>query len=58
LRDEAIVVLDFQYGVGLIDPGTEETASVEFADLDAYGPFAITRELPFPDEIQAEEGNA
>jgi len=51
-------VLDFQYGVGLIDPGTEETASVEFADLDAYGPFAITRELPFPDEIQAEEGNA
>ncbi|MEJ2448799.1 MAG: hypothetical protein P8Y37_12790, partial [Anaerolineales bacterium] len=58
LRDESVVVLDFETGVRLIDPDTEDTASVDFADLDAYGPFAVTRELPFPDEIQAEGGEA
>jgi hypothetical protein len=61
VRDEAaehgeqIVVLDFQAGVGLVDPLTETVTPVGFQDLDAYGPFAVARELPFPDEIQAEE---
>lgn len=58
LLDESVVVLDFQTGVGLIDPVTEDTAPVDFADLEAYGPFVVARELPFPDEIQPEEGDA
>jgi hypothetical protein len=54
-RGESVLVLDFQGGAGLIDPVTEKVSSVGFRDLPAYGPFAVARELPFPDEFQAEE---
>ena len=50
-RDEPVVALDFQAGVGMIDPATESFTEVDYQDLDAYGPFGVARELPFPDEI-------
>ncbi len=53
--EEKIVVLDFQGGVGLVDPLSERVKPADFQDLPAYGPFAVARELPFPDEVQAGE---
>lgn len=57
-RGELLAVLDFQGGVGLIDPVTERKSPVSYRDLEAFGPFAVARELPFPDEKAAGQGNA
>lgn len=54
-RDEPVQVLDFQGGAGLVDPVSEKVTPIDIKDLPAYGPFAVARELPFPDEVLAEE---
>jgi hypothetical protein len=52
---EQIVVLDFDSGVKLIDPGSEQIFPAKYQDLGTFGPFEVTRELRFPDEINLDE---
>ena len=47
-----ITLLDFDTGVFLINPETEESRQVEYQELEAYGIFAVGKELHFPDEDQ------
>lgn len=48
---EPLVVLDFSGRVCLVDPATEELSFSRYSDLEAFGPFLITRDLTFPDEL-------
>jgi hypothetical protein len=58
LRDEMadsgakIIQLDFGGNVFSVDPVSEISTQLDFEELDSFGPFTITRELPFPDEQQ------
>ena len=51
-QGEQITVLDFADGVFLVDPDSEEITPIDYSDLQAYGVFAVTREMQFPDEKQ------
>lgn len=51
-EDQWITVLDFESGVHLIHPETEESRQIDYKDLPAYSVFAIGKELQFPDEDQ------
>lgn len=57
LREESvrsgdkIILLDFEDHVFLLDPNSEISEQVNFIDLESFGPFSITKELIFPDEI-------
>ncbi len=48
---DKIILLDFGDNVFLLDPDSEAQSRVNYQDLDSYGPFIITKDLLFPDEI-------
>ncbi len=56
-RGDQIVLLNFSGGGGLVDPVSEQVSPTEFQDLKAFGPYAVARELPFPDELQHHQEN-
>ena len=49
--NETVMLLDFSGGVCLVDPRNEGISPIEYKDLPAYGPFGISKDLIFPDEI-------
>jgi len=51
ISDDKIVLLDFENNVLFLDPDTELSYQVSYEDLESYGPFSITKDLIFPDEI-------
>lgn len=50
-KEEEVILLDFSGKVFAIDPQTERINQVEYKDLPAFGPYEITREMQFPDEL-------
>jgi len=48
---DKIILLDFEDNVFLLDPDSEISRQVSYEDLESYGPFNITKDLIFPDEI-------
>jgi hypothetical protein len=50
LSGQNLILLDFSGKVFRVDPDNEELIECHYNDLDAFGPFEITRELLFPDE--------
>lgn len=48
---EDLVVLGFTGEIFLIEPATEKLVEGQYSELGVFGPFQVTRELPFPDEI-------
>jgi hypothetical protein len=50
LSGQKLVLLDFFDQVLLVDPENEEIIECQYNDLEAFGPFEIIRELPFPDD--------
>jgi hypothetical protein len=50
---EQLVLLDFSGAVQLIDPVNEKATSCHYHELEAFGPFQVTREMAFPDEKEA-----
>jgi hypothetical protein len=51
ISGDKIILLDFEDKVFLLDPGSEISHQVSFEDLESFGPFSITKDLIFPDEI-------
>lgn len=49
--DDKIILLDFIGNVFLVDPDSEALQKVRYEDLESFGPFSITKDLIFPDEI-------
>jgi hypothetical protein len=47
---EDLIVLDFNGSVLLVETGKRGQIKGSYADLAAFGPFEVTRELVFPDE--------
>jgi hypothetical protein len=47
---DEIFLLDFTENIYIVDPESELYRQVDFEDLEAYGPFSITKDLIFPDE--------
>lgn len=50
--DEDLILLEFSGLFYLVDPSTEEVSDINADDLDSFGPFRITKELVFPDEMK------
>lgn len=51
ISGDKIILLDFGDNVFLLDPDSEVKSQVNYDDLDSFGPFIITKDLLFPDEI-------
>lgn len=50
-RSENLILISFSGIIHLVDPATENISEINPQDLDSFGPFKITNELVFPDEI-------
>ena len=51
ISGDKITLLDFEGNVFLLDPESESSHQVGYDDLESFGPFSITKDLIFPDEI-------
>jgi len=49
--EEDLVVLGFSGELFFIDPYTEKLVKGQYPELEAFGPFQVTKELTFPDEF-------
>ena len=49
--EEDLIVLGFSGDLFLIEPATEKIVEGQYSELEAYGPFQVTRELMFPEEL-------
>jgi hypothetical protein len=49
---ENLTLLDFTGRVFRVNPISEQVREISYRDLENYGPFGITKDLIFPDEIQ------
>ena len=54
-KHHRLVLLGFKGQAYWIEPLTEERHQAAYEDLDAFGPFTITRELRFPDESASQD---
>jgi hypothetical protein len=50
-EDEDIVVMGFCGELFLVDPDTEGILKGDYDELKAYGPFQVTKEMKFPNEV-------
>lgn len=48
---DRIILLDFEGDVYQLEPVSEVSQPVRYEDLESYGPFSITKDLRFPDEM-------
>jgi len=51
LSGDKIILLDFQGNVFGLDPVSEISYQMSYQDLESFGPFSITKDLIFPDEL-------
>ena len=51
ISSDKIILLDFENNVLFLDPDSEISHKVSYEDLESFGPFSITKDLIFPDEI-------
>jgi len=49
---EDLILLGFSGIFYLVNPSTEEISEINADDLESFGPFKITKELVFPDEMK------
>jgi hypothetical protein len=47
---EDLIVLGFLGELSLVDGATEKIGEGQYKDLEAFGPYEVTRELMFQDE--------
>jgi hypothetical protein len=50
---QQLVVMDFYESVYFVDPLTEKMTMTNYDDLDRYGPFEVTEDMLFSDEVDS-----